>query len=144
MDETRFSLLDTPANIAAVRASLDAQAIELGLEPPLTIPKTKGKEAKAAGSDDNGDDQQEEALQLNMSKGKVLIKGQMWILYNPAAKLVLFAFSPTRATVNAVRLLGNFRGLLMADAYTVYRRIAKLVGIDLILLACWAHVRRYA
>jgi hypothetical protein len=139
MDETRFSLLDTPANIAAVRASLDAQAIELGLEPPVTIPRTKGKEAKAAGSDDNDD---EEALQLNMSKGKVLIKGQMWILYHPAAKLVLFAFSPTRATVNAVRLLGNFKGLLMADAYTVYRRIARLIGIDLILLACWAHARR--
>jgi transposase len=66
----------------------------------------------------------------------------MWLLYNPAAKLVLFAFSPTRATVNAVRLLGDFKGLLMADAYTVYRRIAGLIGVDLILLSCWAHTRR--
>jgi len=141
MDETRFSLLDTPANIAAVRASLDAEAIELGLKPPTASCKTKGKKATAGNSDDN-DDQQDEELPLNMSKGKVLIKGQMWILYNPAAKLVLFAFSPTRATVNAVRLLGNFKGLLMADAYTVYRRIAKLIGVDLILLTCWAHSRR--
>ena len=141
MDETRFSLLDTPANIAAVRASLDVEAIELGLKPPTATCNTKGKKATAPNSDDN-DDQQDEELPLNMSKGKVLIKGQMWILYNPAAKLVLFAFSPTRATVNAVRLLGNFKGLLMADAYTVYRRIAKLIGVDLILLACWAHCRR--
>ena len=141
MDETRFSLLDTPANIAAIRASLDAEAIELGLKPPTASCKTKGKKATAGNSDDN-DDQQDEELPLNMSKGKVLIKGQMWILYNPAAKLVLFAFSPTRATVNAVRLLGNFKGLLMADAYSVYRRIAKLIGVDLILLTCWAHSRR--
>lgn len=140
MDETRFSLLDTPANIAAVRASLDAEAIELGLEPPATTRKTKGKKAKTSNSDDH--DKDEEVLPLDMSKGKVLIKGQMWILYNAASKLVLFAFSPTRATVNAVRLLGNFKGLLMADAYTVYRRIAKLTGIDLILLTCWAHARR--
>lgn len=143
MDETRFSLLDTPANIKAVRTRLDAQAIELGLKPPMATAscKTKGKKATTANSDDN-DDQQEEELLLNTSKKKVLIKGQMWILYNPAAKLVLFSFSPTRATVNAVRLLGNFKGLLMADAYTVYRRIAKLIGVDLILLTCWAHSRR--
>jgi hypothetical protein len=140
MDETRFSLLDSPANIAAVRASLDAEAIELGLEPPATPRKTTGKRGKASNSDEQDDD--DKALPLDMSKGKVLIKGQMWILYNAATKLVLFAFSPTRATVNAVKLLGNFKGLLMADAYTVYRKIAKLTGIDLILLTCWAHARR--
>jgi hypothetical protein len=140
MDETRFSLLDTPANIAAVRASLDAEAIELGLEPPATARKTKDKKTKTGHSDEQDDDQ--DVLPLNMSKGKVLIKGQMWILYNAATKLVLFAFSPTRATVNAVKLLGSFKGLLMADAYTVYRRIAKLTGIELILLTCWAHARR--
>jgi hypothetical protein len=143
MDETRFSLLDTPANIAAVRARLDAEAIELGLEPPVITRKTKGKKAKAAGSDDNDDDRQEEVLHLDVAKGKVLIKGQMWLLHNPAAKLVLFAFSPTRATVNAVKLLGNFKGLLMADAYTVYRRIAKRFSVELILLTCWVHTRRY-
>jgi hypothetical protein len=140
MDETTFSMLDTPKNIAAAKATLDAEAIELGLEPPVTTKKTKGKKAKAANSEDNDDDQ--EALPLDMSKGKILIKGQMWMLYNPAIKLVLFAFSPTRATVNAVKLLGNFKGLLMADAYTVYRRIAKRFGVDLILLTCWAHNRR--
>jgi hypothetical protein len=139
MDETRFSLLDTPANIAAVRASLDAEAIELGLESPAATRKTKGK-TKTGNRDDQHDDG--DALPLGMAKGKVLIKGQMWILHNSASKLVLFAFSPTRATVNAVKLLGNFKGLLMADAYTVYRRIAKLTGVDLILLTCWAHARR--
>jgi hypothetical protein len=68
MDETRFSLLDIPANIAAVRATLDAEAIELGLEPPVTTRKTKGKKAEAANSDDIDDNQ--EALPLDMSKGK--------------------------------------------------------------------------
>jgi hypothetical protein len=57
---------------------------------------------------DDQDDDDEDALPLSMSKGKVLIKGQMWILYNAATKLVLFAFSPTRATVNAVKLLGGY------------------------------------
>ena len=139
MDETRFSLLDTPANIAAVRASLDAEAIELGLEPPVATGKTTARRPKTSNSDEQDDN---EALALNMSKGKVLIKGQMWILYNAASKLVLFAFSPTRATVNALKLLGNFKGLLMADAYTVYQRIARLTGIDMVLLTCWAHARR--
>jgi hypothetical protein len=118
---------------------LDVEAIELGLEPPVSVRKKKAHKGKAGNSDD---DPQEEELRLNMSKGKILIRGQMWMLYNPATKLVLFAFSPTRATVNAVKLLGNFKGLLMADAYTVYRRIAKRFGVDLILLTCWAHNRR--
>jgi hypothetical protein len=139
MDETRFSLLDTPANIAAARASLDAAAIELGLKRPASARKTKGKKTKPGMGDD---DDEQEVLPLDMSKGKVLIKGQMWMLYNETAKLVLFAFSPTWATVNAVKLLSDFKGQLMADAYTVYRRIAKLIGIDLILLTCWAHARR--
>jgi hypothetical protein len=67
----------------------------------------------------------------------------MWALLNPAAKLVLFEFSPSRATINAVLLLKDYQGLLMADAYSGYIRLAKLMGINITLLSCWAHARRY-
>lgn len=60
--------------------------------------QAKGKKATSANSDDNDDDWQEEELPLNMSKRKVLIKEQMWILYNLAAKLVLFTIMPGSMT----------------------------------------------
>lgn len=140
MDETRFYLVDTPANVTAIKAKLDAEAVELGLESPIAKTK-KSKPKKDAASMADKEDTDED-WPVDIAKGKVSIRGQMWALLNPEAKLILFAFSPTRATVNALKLLGDFQGILMADAYTVYRRIAKLTGIDIILLTCWAHARR--
>jgi hypothetical protein len=87
-------------------------------------------------------DEMEQELEKGLSKGKIAVKGQMWALLNPAAKLVLFEFSPSRATINAVLLLKDYQGLLMADAYSGYIRLAKLLGINITLLSCWAHCRR--
>lgn len=72
----------------------------------------------------------------------MVLKGQMWTLLNPAAGLVLFEYSPSRATINARLMLAGYKGLLMADAYTAYRKLAKSSGIPVTLLSCWAHARR--
>ena len=46
-----------------------------------------------------------------------------------------------RHTSDAVeKLLDGFKGCLLADASSIYDRIAKL---GIVLVACWAHVRRY-
>jgi transposase len=133
MDESHFKLLDTPAKVAAFRDQLKQQA--LVLEPPPS--KQGGK------SPINLDDEDmEEELSAGAAKGKVVLKGQMWALLNPVKGLALFEYSPSRATINALLMLKNYQGLLMADAYTVYRRLSKLMGVSITLLSCWAHARR--
>jgi len=139
MDESHFKLLDTPAKVTAFKEQLKQRALEMeptaskkGLKPPKA-------ETDLIGMDD---EDMEEELKAGVSKGKVVLKGQMWVLLNPVAGLALFDYSPSRATINALLMLGNYQGLLMADAYTVYRRLAKLLGVSITLLSCWAHARR--
>ena len=139
MDESHFKLLDTPAKVTAFKEQLKQQALEM--EPPAS---KKGVKSPKAETDliNAGDEDMQEELTAGVSKGKVVLKGQMWALLNPVAGLALFEYSPSRATINALLLLGNYRGLLMADAYTVYRRLAKLLGVSITLLSCRAHARR--
>jgi hypothetical protein len=129
MDETTFKLLDRPDEITAFRNSLKEQEQKLGLKP-------SPKDAETENEEDHMD------TAVDTAKRKVVLRGQMWTLINPASKLVLFEYSPTRATVNAMLLLGDWRGLLLSDCFSVYQKLAKLYGIDITLLACWAHVRR--
>lgn len=131
MDETTFKLLDTPDNITTFRNKLNEQEQKLGLKP-------SSKQA----ANEKEEDSMEQNHQSGTAKRKVVLRGQMWTLINPATKLVLFEYSPTRATVNAMLLLGDWRGLLLSDCFSVYQKLAKLYGMDIRLLACWAHVRR--
>jgi len=129
MDETTFKLLDRPDEITAFRNSLKEQEQKLGLKP-------SPKDAATENEEDHLD------IAVGTAKRKVVLRGQIWTLINPASKLVLFEYSPTRATVNAMLLLGDWRGLLLSDCFSVYQKLAKLYGIDVTLPACWAHVRR--
>jgi len=142
IDETVFGLLDTPENINAKRAELQQQAMEAGL-PPVTIKKKQSKANKNAALADEDEEEQLQEIAPQGSKKKVYVKGYMWTLCNGQKGLVYFAFSPSRATINALNLLADFKGRLMADGYSVYKRIAELIGVDLILLCCWVHARRY-
>ena len=81
-------------------------------------------------------------MENGLVKGIIVLKGHMWVLVNPILQLVLFDYSPSKATVNAVLILKNYKGLLMTDAYSGYIRLAKLMGINITLLSCWAHCRR--
>ena len=56
-------------------------------------------------------------------------------------KLVaIFDYDPSRSGKVPVRLLHDYRGYLMTDAYDGYNQLAKTEGIE--RLVCWAHGRR--
>lgn len=57
------------------------------------------------------DEEMEHELKAGGAKGKIVQKGQMWTLLNPATGLVLFEYSPSRSTINARLMLFRFPGL---------------------------------
>jgi len=59
-------------------------------------------------------------------KDRKVPKEQMWTLLNTTARMVKFQYSASRATIHAKEKLGDYRGLLMADAYIAYRQRARL------------------
>jgi transposase len=56
-------------------------------------------------------------------------------------KHVLFAFTPRHNSEAIDRILGEYRGYLVADAATIYDHLFK--GGKVVEVGCWAHVRRY-
>ena len=139
MDETTFKLMDTPLKIAAFKNSLSQSGLAaLDMLPANQYVAQLKKETISIGEQQG----LEREMENGLVKGKIVLKGQMWALVNPISQLVLFDYSPSRATVNAVLMLKDYQGLLMADAYSGYIRLAKLMGINITLLSCWAHCRR--
>jgi transposase len=56
-------------------------------------------------------------------------------------KHVLFGYSPKHDAKAVDKLLGGYRGYLVADAHAVYNHLYA-TG-DVVEVACWAHARRY-
>lgn len=63
---------------------------------------------------------------------------QTWALVSP--DLVAYRILDSRSMMAASTLLGDYRGVVMADGYTVYRSLADEKGF--VVANCWAHVRR--
>jgi len=53
---------------------------------------------------------------------------------------VSYVILPSRSTEAAKEVLGDFRGIAMADGYGVYEHLDSKEGLT--FAACWAHVRR--
>src|SRR5690554_7837652 len=66
--------------------------------------------------------------------------GYYWVYHAPISKLVLFDYSPTRASSAALPILENFEGYLQTDGYAGYYAYGKKPEIT--HLGCWAHARR--
>jgi transposase len=66
----------------------------------------------------------------------------MWVQAGGKAgqKVVLFDYAPSRAGSVPRRLLQDYAGYLMSDAYAGYAQFDQ--SKDIIRLGCWAHVRR--
>jgi transposase len=66
----------------------------------------------------------------------------MWVQAGglPEKPVVIFDYDPSRSGRVPVRLLHDYRGYLMTDAYDGYSQLAQTEGIE--RLVCWAHVRR--
>jgi Transposase and inactivated derivatives len=69
-------------------------------------------------------------------------KSYIWcrVTGDERASIILMNYSPSRAGTVADELLNGFSGYLQADGYAGYNSTA--LRQDVILLGCWAHVRR--
>ncbi|WP_430613164.1 IS66 family transposase [Flavobacterium sp. JP2137] len=66
--------------------------------------------------------------------------GYYWVYHAPISKLVIFNYSPTRASSAALPVLQNFKGYLQTDGYAGYKAYGNKSGVT--HLGCWAHARR--
>lgn len=92
-----------------------------------------------------GDARLEEVLCTDATTVKVQAKdkcrqGYIWIVIAPG-RHILFRYSAkhNRNTISA--MLGDFRGLLVADAHAVYDHL--FADDKVVECACWSHARRY-
>ena len=74
-------------------------------------------------------------------KAKKISQGYMWAYSAVELGLVIFDYQPGRSAKGPTAMLQNFKGYLQCDGYRVYNSIASLF-INIILVGCWAHVRR--
>jgi transposase len=77
---------------------------------------------------------------LDSDKKGACHQGYYWVYHSPLDGTVLFDYSPTRGSSAPVPILGNFKGYLQTDGYSVYQKYAQ--SRDITHLACWAHARR--
>lgn len=66
--------------------------------------------------------------------------GYYWVYHAPISKLVMFKYSPTRASSAALPILESFQGYLQTDGYSGYKAYGKKSEVT--HLGCWAHARR--
>lgn len=78
---------------------------------------------------------------LDRNKKGTTHKGWYWQYQDPLRGLIWFDYQPGRDASGPNKRLDNFQGYLQTDGYKVYDRFENTPGI--ILLACWAHARRY-
>jgi transposase len=135
MDDTPNNHHETPPSKARLRAELSARQ-----DRYLKMAVGNSDQADVALGED--DAEMEAEITAGVARKKVVLKGQMWTLLNPTTRMVKFQYSASRATINAIEMLGDYKGLLMADAYIAYRQLARLSPEAIILLSCWAHARR--
>jgi transposase len=67
-------------------------------------------------------------------------RGHFFVVVAPP-KHVLFGYSPTHDSAAVDKILGTFKGYLVADAHSVYDHLFKKG--DVVECACWCHARRY-
>ena len=66
--------------------------------------------------------------------------GHFWVVIAPE-RHVLYAYSAKHDGDAVDRILGGYRGYLVADAHAVYDHL--YADGDVVEVGCWAHVRRY-
>jgi len=68
-------------------------------------------------------------------------QGWLWTYSQPVGDVV-FEWNVSRSREGPREFLKNFHGQLQTDGYGVYESLARERGDELILIGCWAHVRR--
>ena len=67
-----------------------------------------------------------------------------WLWTSVGDDTTYFHIDPSRSAAAALKLFGEVRSgtVLVCDRYSVYKRLARLLGGMVILQFCWAHMRR--
>jgi transposase len=68
-------------------------------------------------------------------------QGWLWLYSHPQGDVV-FEWNVSRSREGPRDFLTGFKGQLQTDGYGVYESLARERGGELILIGCWAHVRR--
>lgn len=122
------------------RATLAASVVRVGqaVQPIINLLRDHLLDADLVYGD-------ETTLQVLKEPGKTAqSKSYLWAQMNGSGPPVrLFAYSPTRNTVQAHVLYAGIRSgtVLMSDGYAPYETVAATY--QLVHLGCWAHARRY-
>ena len=76
-----------------------------------------------------------------LRKGKKKRQARLWaVRTGNGPPGIFFHFTENWKNENAIKLLKSFSGYLQTDGYSGYAKVGKRP--DIILLGCWAHVRR--
>ncbi|UZR99478.1 IS66 family transposase [Chondrinema litorale] len=75
-------------------------------------------------------------------KGKTH-RGYYWTYYSPEQQVVLFDYQKGRSREGPVNMLQGYEGYIQTDGYKVYDQLLEEEGMNIILVGCMAHVRRY-
>jgi transposase len=68
-------------------------------------------------------------------------QGWLWAYHRPGGDVV-FEWKVSRSREGPGEFLKTFKGKLQTDGYGVYESLARERGEELLLIGCWAHVRR--
>lgn len=72
--------------------------------------------------------------------GKKSHIGWMWATMNPIQRIVCFLYQPGRGKKDIRSVLQGYKGHLMTDAYSVYKKYGRQAGVN--HLNCLSHARR--
>lgn len=75
---------------------------------------------------------------LGKKKGKS--PGSVWTLTTP--EVVVYRMMPSKSEEDGHRILGNYKGTVVADGYVVYKNLSRAGPFR--LANCWGHVLRHA
>ena len=67
-------------------------------------------------------------------------RGSVWTLTTP--EVVVYRMMPSKSEEDGHRVLGNYKGTVIADGYVVYDNLSRAGPFRLV--NCWAHVKRKA
>lgn len=134
--------MDTPKKIKEFKEALIAKGVErkkLKTEANKGKTETGGEEEEVKKENPPPPD---DDIENGLAQGKELLTGYVWTLLNPLSKLVLYRFSPSRASINATMLLDGFVGNLMTDAYPGYNEAVAEADGKIDHSKCMSHARR--
>jgi transposase len=78
---------------------------------------------------------------LESEKGKQTHQGYQWVYHSPADQTIVFNYRKGRGMYGPKEFLQEYKGYLQCDGYSVYDKLGKKAGIQLV--GCLVHARRY-